>query len=568
MSLPDFSGTGYLAGEAPDGLTTVVAVPVTATVQVLWRDPDTDEEHLVASATSAPDGTWRITGLNHELNYIVRGIKAGWNDVTVVGAVPTRMDLVNATGVLETNESGDGVVGSMLIEGGLPPYTVSVIDPLPYGLAPVLDYRTLTIVGTSDDWGRWHATLRITASNAVHVDVPVMVDINAEWTPQHLSAPPKIWMDWGSHFTESGGIVSAVSNRGSVGGEFQQATAAYRPQLVDAVLGDKRVLRFDGTNDWMVHPGGIFRNVASGWSVTLFKKLSAASNPSGACVIYEQSSPTASHTNRWNVLAIRGSTPGVGAFATRRQTTDATAVLGRSSSDVGVWVIRRDVADWSDGRAEMHVDGTLDAVDAAALTQGVTSNDVSPGLMMGAGAFPSNPGSFSDIDIAAVIAGSGASLPPRADFQRIEGYVAFACNLQSNLPDDHPFKTRRPYTATTDLQHNLATDPLVVGFVVDTSGTDVGAALGPAVTALGTWFNGGPSLSAGQGVSVMSDGDDITVTLTSITPPTTPAQAVLLDHKGMSIVTIPLTASGSDYSGSVPGALEDGEVYYLRIEAA
>lgn len=177
MTLPTFTGTGYLAGESPDGLTTVVGVPVAATVQVLWRDPDTDEEHLVASTTSTSAGTWQITDLNHELQYVVRGIKSGWNDVSVVGATPTRMDVITATGTLTTNEAGNGVAGSLLIEGGLPPYTVSVIDPLPYGLAPVIDYRTLTIGGTSGDEGEWPATLRITSANSVEVYIQVVCAI-------------------------------------------------------------------------------------------------------------------------------------------------------------------------------------------------------------------------------------------------------------------------------------------------------------------------------------------------------------------------------------------------------
>lgn len=59
-----------------------------------------------------------------------------------------------------------------------------------------------------------------------------------------------------------------------------------------------------------------------------------------------------------------------------------------------------------------------------------------------------------------------------------------------------------------------------------------------------------------------------TITLTAITPPATPARAVLLDHKGLSIATVPLTASGSNYTGTVAGALADATVYYVRIEAA
>lgn len=174
MTLPTFTGTGYLAGESPDGLTTVVGVPVAATVQVLWRDPDTDEEHLVASTTSTSAGTWQITDLNHELQYVVRGIKAGWNDVSVVGATPTRMDVVTATGAFAANEDGNGVDGTVLIEGGLPPYSVSIVSgALPAGLSAHIAGHDLTIAGTSTAAGTYSATLRVTASNAVWADVDV-----------------------------------------------------------------------------------------------------------------------------------------------------------------------------------------------------------------------------------------------------------------------------------------------------------------------------------------------------------------------------------------------------------
>ena len=99
-TLPDFTGPGYFAGESPDGLTTVAGIPVPAQVQVLWRDPadPTGTETLVAQTTSAANGTWQITNLNPALQYIVRGRKTGFNDVTVVGAMPTRTDIVTATG--------------------------------------------------------------------------------------------------------------------------------------------------------------------------------------------------------------------------------------------------------------------------------------------------------------------------------------------------------------------------------------------------------------------------------------------------------------------------------------
>ncbi len=95
-TLPDFTGPGFFAGEAPDGLTTIAGTPTSASVRVYWRDsadPDAPDV-LVAQTASAPDGTWRITGLNPALRYVVRAQKSQFDDVTVVGAAPSRSDVI------------------------------------------------------------------------------------------------------------------------------------------------------------------------------------------------------------------------------------------------------------------------------------------------------------------------------------------------------------------------------------------------------------------------------------------------------------------------------------------
>lgn len=181
-TLPDFTGPGYFAGESPDGLTTVAGVPVPADVRVYWRDPadPAAPDVLVAQTASAANGTWRIVGLNPDLQYVVRGRKAGFDDVSVVGAVPTRTDVVTATGSFVTNADKNGVDGSVLIEGGLPPYSIAQIDPLPFGLEPVIAGHELTVTGQAgaDDNGLWQSTLRVTASNGPWVDVAVQVEID------------------------------------------------------------------------------------------------------------------------------------------------------------------------------------------------------------------------------------------------------------------------------------------------------------------------------------------------------------------------------------------------------
>ena len=68
-TLPDFTGPGFFAGEAPDGLTTIAGTPTSAQVRVHWRDPADPQapDVLVDSTQSAADGTWRIANLNPSL---------------------------------------------------------------------------------------------------------------------------------------------------------------------------------------------------------------------------------------------------------------------------------------------------------------------------------------------------------------------------------------------------------------------------------------------------------------------------------------------------------------------
>lgn len=84
------TGNGYLAGEFPDGITTIDGVPNPATIRVLLR---TSSDHpgdgvLVAEVQSNQDGTWRVDGLNQNLRYDVVGRSEGFNDVIVANVQP------------------------------------------------------------------------------------------------------------------------------------------------------------------------------------------------------------------------------------------------------------------------------------------------------------------------------------------------------------------------------------------------------------------------------------------------------------------------------------------------
>jgi hypothetical protein len=77
---PNWRGNGYLAGEYPEGITTVEGVPTSADVLVCLRLPGSYFDGLVVARTvSAPDGTWRVDGLSETMRFDVRARKEGRN---------------------------------------------------------------------------------------------------------------------------------------------------------------------------------------------------------------------------------------------------------------------------------------------------------------------------------------------------------------------------------------------------------------------------------------------------------------------------------------------------------
>lgn len=176
-------GPGYLGGEAPEGRTTVGGVPVSADVDVFYELDTKDWQH-VASTTSQPDGTWSIVGLDPDKKFNVVAHHGSFGGVIAVDVQPSRTDVVTLSGAFTANDDFNGVAGFMTVESGMPPFTASVIDPLPYGLIPqVVDGRKLIIDGTSDDVGLWESVVRVTDGNSLFADVPVSVDIRSQGDP-------------------------------------------------------------------------------------------------------------------------------------------------------------------------------------------------------------------------------------------------------------------------------------------------------------------------------------------------------------------------------------------------
>lgn len=83
-------GPGYLAGTFPGGITSVDGVPTTATIRVHYRPAEgaVGDGALVATLQSAPDGSWRVDGLDPNLKFDVICRKEGFNDMILSGVSP------------------------------------------------------------------------------------------------------------------------------------------------------------------------------------------------------------------------------------------------------------------------------------------------------------------------------------------------------------------------------------------------------------------------------------------------------------------------------------------------
>lgn len=276
-------GPGYLAGEHPAGRTTVNGTPVSADVDVFY-ELDTKDWQCVASTTSQPDGTWSIVGLNPDKKFNVVARHASFGGVIAVDVQPSRTDVVTLSGAFTNNKYFNGVGGFMTVESGMPPFTASVVDPLPYGLNPlVVDGRKLIIDGTSDDAGLWESVVRVTASNGVWVDVPVQVQIQVPSDPHWDKVVALLHFDWdltdetGRAWSKSGSpIIGGVGRFGgciTFSGSSSEKVSSSHPAF--------------GTGDWTVEMGVKFNSTIG--QQNFFETLnSAGTNPAGRFTIYQK----------------------------------------------------------------------------------------------------------------------------------------------------------------------------------------------------------------------------------------------------------------------------------------
>lgn len=175
----DFFGDGYLAGEAPSGLTTLKGDPISATVRVLYRDEASLCDGVcIATVQSNEFGEWIVEGVNPDAKFDVVGRLADYNDTITANVAPIPINYIRATNYMLPNANFDGMDGFVELFGGKMPYSLDVIGTPPDGITITLDGNKIYANGTTTDPdGAYYVDVKITSDNEIELELTIGIFI-------------------------------------------------------------------------------------------------------------------------------------------------------------------------------------------------------------------------------------------------------------------------------------------------------------------------------------------------------------------------------------------------------
>jgi hypothetical protein len=263
------------------------------------------------------------------------------------------------------------------------------------------------------------------------------------WTPASLGTFPFLWYDPATAVTDAGaGACSRWDNQNVNGYYLEQSSPGDRPLIVPGGVNGLRLLRFDGTSQFMrtagPSPRAIFQNASYGYIFVVFKR--AVSTGGGATRLLMFNGNNTTNGARFSLYCDNTTTGDKMQMIVRRLDADSAATLTGTVSVNSGWHMALAIMDWSVGDGFIYVDGTLDVSNTSLTTSGNTSNTAATSnSSLAAG---QAGGAYADIDCPELFA--GAYLPTAGEIDRIFGYAAHRYGLTSLLPGGHPYKTTPP----------------------------------------------------------------------------------------------------------------------------
>lgn len=257
----------------------------------------------------------------------------------------------------------------------------------------------------------------------------------SEWTP--LLINPVFFLDDESNFTTSSGLVTLWSSRSS-SYYFGQSMQGYKPSLINNGINEKKIVRFDGFNDVL------FNNTAE-----LRGSLSNKQHVAAFCVVKHNNTGGGVLSAITNQAGGSRFTLGMGDLTldvyARRLDSDNESSRSKTVDDG--WLMLMQKINFSTGRLETHINGSLvESIDLF-VTSGDTSSTLSD-RALSIGGFPNSTGDNPEsganlsVDVASYfLLNSSIS---QYDVDKCFGYAAHKYGLTDNLPIDHPYKTLVP----------------------------------------------------------------------------------------------------------------------------
>lgn len=259
---------------------------------------------------------------------------------------------------------------------------------------------------------------------------------SAVWTPGDLPVAPQLWLDWDSEITQVGGVATSWTNKGSLGGSFNQSSASNAPG-VTAGPGGRRALRFNGSNTYLDSAAG--SDLARNTDRTTVLLLGQLRTRTGyGCLLGINTAGGA--RARINIGYGYPTATGLYLSSARRDATDAEAVAS-VEVPTGAWAILIGDHGFAEDKLSISFNGSAVASVSPAWGSTAATSDTPSSYPAAIGRYPTG-GNHLDGDLAAVVGIDGAVSV--RDVQRLEGWSAHAWGLQSHLPADHPYKTTAP----------------------------------------------------------------------------------------------------------------------------
>tara|TARA_R110001592_G_scaffold102305_2_gene288946 strand:+ start:1345 stop:4500 length:3156 start_codon:yes stop_codon:yes gene_type:complete len=375
---------------------------------VLWTPTQLGAGVVEGWWDASETDTITLDGSNKVITWADRSVQGSDTSSPVVNRIGYTALALNSLGVMDFNGT------DQYIE------MTSFSNTQPYTLYTVMKNRSLTSTGAEN----------ILDGRGFIVETP--------WTPADWNGT-KLWIDAGDTATHTvvGGYLVGISDKSGNGNTLTNTVGTTsQPTITTGGLNSKDVITFDGVNDFLQNTNNI---VSAPFNIFV---VGTNSGGSGRKYVFDGASNTGTPTPR-ALLALNetASTP--------------------AGNTVKVWAGGSATTGWGITGYNQPVDGTSWIMNSN--YDGTTSNFYKNGVSIvsdytiGDGGYTSGftlganwsaTADFYGGDIAEIVIVEGTLRTQGRE--KVEGYLAHAWGLESELPAGHPYKTSAPIDSTTD----------------------------------------------------------------------------------------------------------------------